>query len=175
MPTCSEFLLILRTVNGAPDALVDLLLELQRYAMSRGKVLSISASLPPMQEALNPRRRRKAGRPQEAIDEEGTGSASEVARSAINSHGPADPSALIGSQVEAAAERRIHSRTSVRRGKKEYLTALAAILVSLAAMMAIHWFWNTDTEPLIYSNLKTFESGPPQAASAEQSQNGISP
>ena len=158
----------LRGVNGAPDRLVDLLLELQRYAMSQGKVLSISASLPPMQEALNPRRRRKAGRPQEAIDEFGSRSASEVARTAINSQGSGDPNPLLVSKVDESAERRVGARTKVRRNKKDYLGLVTAIVGILAATLAFHWFWGFETEPLIYDNIKTFENGTGATASPLQ-------
>ena len=73
----------LRGVHGAPPALVEILIDLQKYARSEGKLLSISYALPPMQDALNPRRRRKAGRPSEAIDEDGQPDASEVAKSLL--------------------------------------------------------------------------------------------
>ena len=74
----------LRSVHGAPKALVKLLLEMQRYARSKDKVLAISYALAPMQDALNPRRRRKAGRSNEAIDQEGSIDAGEVAKSALD-------------------------------------------------------------------------------------------
>jgi hypothetical protein len=50
----------LRSVDGAPPALIDLLLECQVYARSQGKLLSISIALPPMQDALSGRRRKSA-------------------------------------------------------------------------------------------------------------------
>lgn len=148
----------LRGVNGSPEVLVDLLLEMQRYAMAQSKVLSISASLPPMQEALNPRRRRKAWRPQETIDQDGARNASEVARSAINSHGNSEPNALLAYQAEVVAERRVRSRTKTRRGLKRYLAFLLLIFSSLTLMLALHWFFSFETEPLIYDNVKTFEN-----------------
>ena len=148
----------LRGVNGAPEELVDLLLEMQRYAMAQSKVLSISASLPPMQEALNPRRRRRAGRPQEAIDEDGARDASEVARSAIQSQSNSEPNALLAYQAEVVAERRVRARTTARRKTQRYLWLLIAILGSLAAMLTLHWFFSVETKPLIYDSVKTFEN-----------------
>ncbi len=149
----------LRGVNGAPEELVDLLLDMQRYAMAQSKVLSISASLPPMQEALNPRRRRKARRPQQAIDEDGARDASEVARSAIQSQASSEPSALLAYQAEVVAERRVRSRTRVRRTTKHYVRLMTAILLILAAILTFLWFFSFETKPVIYDNLKSFESG----------------
>ena len=148
----------LRGVNGSPEELVELLLELQRYAMTQSKVLSISASLPPMQEALNPRRRRKAGRAQEAIHEDGARNASEVARSAINSHGNSEPNAYLAYQAEVVAERRVRSRTKPRRNLKRYLGHLIVIFGILTSLLVFHWFFNFQADPLIYDSVKSFEN-----------------
>ena len=147
----------LRGVQGAPEQLVDLLLEMQRYAMSRSKVLSISASLPPMQEALNPRRRRKAGRPQEAIDDVGSRNASEVAKTAIRSRGGDDPHTLLAVQAEENAETRVRSRTSPRFHLDRNVALLASILGLVTAGMLTYWFF-TDEAAVIYQKAKTFES-----------------
>ncbi len=149
----------LRGVRGAPEQLVDLLLEMQRYAMSQTKVLSISASLPPMQQALNPRRRRKAGRPQEAIDDQGARNASEVAKSAIRSRGGSeDPQTLLAVQADEKAETRVRSRTKPRFKWARYVALLAAILALFTAGLLVYWFYSYETKPLIYQNIKTFES-----------------
>jgi hypothetical protein len=150
----------LRGVRGAPEQLVDLLLEMQRYAMSQSKVVSISASLPPMQEALNPRRRRKAGRPDEAIDEQGTRDASEVAKNAIRSRGGDDPQTLLAVQADEKAERRVRSRTTSHARLDRNVAILASILGLFTAGLVVYWFYTYETKPLIYQNIKTFENEP---------------
>lgn len=147
----------LRGVRGAPEQLVDLLLEMQRYAMSQTKVLSISASLPPMQEALNPRRRRKAGRPQKAIDERGTRDASEVARNAIRSRGSDDPQTLLAVQADEQAETRVRSRTRPRIRLDRNAVLVASILSLFTAGLLTYWFFTDETKPVIYENAKMFE------------------
>ena len=147
----------LRGVRGAPEQLVDLLLEMQRYAMSQTKVLSISASLPPMQEALNPRRRRKAGRPEEAIDERGTRDASEVARNAIRSRGSDDPQTLLAVQADEQAETRVRSRTRPRIRLDRNAVLVASILSLFTAGLLTYWFFTEETKPVIYENAKMFE------------------
>jgi hypothetical protein len=148
----------LRGVHGSPERLVDLLIEMQRYAASRSKVLSISASLPAMQEALNPRRRRKAGRPQDAIDETGARTASEVARSAIKSQ-PQAPNALLAQNADVAAERRVRSGTRRSAKRVRRIIELASmVLIGVAAISSIYWFSTRKTPPLVYSSVKSFES-----------------
>ena len=47
----------LRKVEGAPAALIDLLIEMRVYAERRGKQLVVTHALPEMRESLNTRRR----------------------------------------------------------------------------------------------------------------------
>jgi hypothetical protein len=147
----------LRGVRGAPEQLVDLLLEMQRYATSQSKVISISASLPAMQEALNPRRRRKAGRPQEAIDEQGARNASEVAKTAIRSRGGDNPQTLLAVQADEKAETRVRSRTTPRLRSDRNLALLASILGLFAAAVLTYRFFTDETKPVIVPT-KSFES-----------------
>jgi hypothetical protein len=122
-------------------------------------VLSISASLPAMQEALNPRRRRKAGRPQEAIDGEGARNASEVAKTAIRSRaGSEDPQMLLAVRADENAETRVRSRTKPHFKWARHVALLAAIVVFFSTGLLVYWFYSYETKPLIYQNIKTFES-----------------
>ena len=51
----------LRSVNGAPNELVELLFDMRRYAMSKSKILSTTYMLAPLREALDRRLSRPIG------------------------------------------------------------------------------------------------------------------
>ncbi|MFN3193021.1 MAG: hypothetical protein ACE361_21100 [Aureliella sp.] len=68
----------LRKVSGAPRKVVDLILDLNEYAESKGKRLSISHALQPMREALLPSSRRNLKRPSESDPEQDASKAAEA-------------------------------------------------------------------------------------------------
>ncbi len=146
----------LRGVNGAPDALVDLLLEMQRYAMSQSKVLSISASLPPMQEALSPRRGPK--KKSEGGDRQ-QATASDVAMSTIKGQrGGGDPQLLMRADAPTQRQDLKRKRRNSAARWNSYLKIALAILFSTAGILVLAWIFNYEEEPLIYRNVKNFES-----------------
>jgi hypothetical protein len=120
-----------------------------------------------MQEALNPRRRRKAGRPQEAIDEQGARNASEVAKTAIRSRGGDNPQTLLAVQADEKAETRVRSRTTPRLRSDRNLALLASILGLFAAGLLTYWFF-TSEDPVIYDSAKMFEESVEETAGDER-------
>jgi hypothetical protein len=144
----------LRGVDGAPEALVALLVELQSYALSQSKVISISNILPPMQEALNPRRGRRSA--ESDVAKEGP-TAGEVARSALNSRTPIDPVKYDLSAAKKIERRLKPRRKKVKRTRREYAIIATVILLILGITGLAEWYYVFAHQPVLKVPSKTFE------------------
>ena len=126
----------LRGVQGAPEELIDLLVEMQRYARDQAKYLSISNSLPPMQEALHPRRRR-AGRKQTSATT--ATDAGESARTVLDSQYKEEPYSIEESKVVRKPKKRKSSKT--QRKRSHYLRLGGLILAVTGAIAVVEWYF----------------------------------
>ena len=142
----------LRGVHGAPARLVDLLCEAQVYARENGKVLAISAALPAMETALNPRRRRKAGRSKEAIDKESALDAGELAKSVLDSRFD-QPEYDMSKAETIIRPKKIKKKTPLTH----YIGLAGIIAVSLAVIGGVYYYATNDEAPLIQPPTKAYE------------------
>lgn len=147
----------LRKVDGAPNELVELLIEAQRYARERDKVLSISFALEPMRKALNPRRRRKAGKGSEAIDDDGSIDASEVADALLLAETKnASTESYDISKAEKIIREPKKSRFSPTAKRYLFLGCLAFVGTALAVSLEAFILFGQE-QPTVNVRKKTFE------------------
>lgn len=146
----------LRKVHGAPEALVDVLIESQKYARSQGKILSVSYALPPMQEALNPIRRRMAGKSAERLDGDAAADASQVAKELIDQC-YSEEATYDTSKAEKIQRKKKPANT--RSKGFDYLLLGSVILSVTMVIAAIEWAIVFNDQPdAVIIPAKTFES-----------------
>lgn len=136
----------LRGVHGAPDALIELLLEAQRYARSQGKLVSISAALPAMQNALSPKgRMRTAPKPE---PEEKVSDASAVADELLETRYNEEPKYDIS---KAERVQRPASRVAKRKRSKQMrmMITVALIVIATAAIGAAEWYYLNSADSYV--------------------------
>ena len=149
----------LRTVEGAPGELVDLLRECQIYARSQGKVLSISNALLPMQHALSGRRRRN--RKTEGKDADAGGSARSILDEHLAKENPAQYDISNAERIERPRKRRSKRHSSKQRpSARRYAILGGFILVSIAVIGVVIWHLSDTTETTILVPKKGFEAEP---------------
>ncbi|TWU04253.1 hypothetical protein [Stieleria varia] len=142
----------LRSIRGAPHALIDLLVECQQYAADQGKVLSVSTALPPMQDALYGLKRKKPGRQEGAASEDASQSAQSILdtrrQDASASIPPPHPRKTASSP----------SRRKLRPFWKRYAIHIAVILGLTAMVAIVEYFliFHADHETVAVPT-KTFE------------------
>ena len=142
----------LRQVNGAPRRLIDLLIEARAYARSQDKILSISYALPPMQEALNPKRRGKKQRSKE--DDAG-----QVAQSLLDAERKRDqPATYDPSKAEKIVRPKKKKKKKNTSPLMRYAILAAIVLAGTLVLVAIEYFWifGQETQDFIVPQ-KTFE------------------
>ncbi len=147
----------LRKVHGAPQALIDVLIESQKYARSQGKILSVSYALPPMQEAMNPRRRRQAGKSNEAIDSDTAADAGEVAKSLLDERHSDESAYDISNAEKIIREKKKNGKKKKRNKRREYLILGAVILLVTGVIGAIEWVIVFNDQPSAVMPIKSFE------------------
>lgn len=132
----------LREVRGAPDALVDLLMECQAYARSRGKILVLSYATPAMQEALSgrPVRRRNPAREVNDQDQPEQGDAPDLAKSVLDQQIRREDN----SHYDISKAERIDPKKKNRlqqKAKKRRIAGLAAEVLGITSLViGIEWF-----------------------------------
>lgn len=133
----------LRGVNGAPESLIDLLLEAQLYAKEQDKVVAISYALPPMQDALQGRPRRS---PAPLRKEKGEGDAGELAHSILKKQvyksDPANYDLSNAEKIERSKRRR-----KPRSAWHRYAILSSVILGGTAIIGAIEWYLIFHEQP----------------------------
>ena len=143
----------LRGVHGAPDALVELLHEAQRYARSQGKLVSISAALPAMQNALSSRQR-SIRKPQPT---ESAGDASAVADELLETRYSEErkydisKAEKVGDTVSRVAKR--------KRSRRLRLTIIASVVViATLGIAAAEWLYLTSLDsPVTFQENRSLE------------------
>lgn len=149
----------LRGVHGAPKPLIDVLIESQRYARSQGKLLSISYALPPMKEALNPRRRRKAGKYDDAIDDDEAADAGSVAKTLLDTRLSEENKYDISKAERIRRDKKTKKKTKKKKQNKlrDYLVIGALILLCGTVVGIVEWMIVFHDPPDTIVPNKTFE------------------
>ena len=151
----------LRAVDGAPRALIELLLECQVYARAHGKILAISCALPPMQDALSGRPRRKRVK----TKDDGTGAAGDLAKKVLETQlrkgDPSDYDISKAKKIERqqkSGKKKGKKRTKKSSGLRRYAILAAAVVGLTAIVGAIEYYVLFSDMPDAVQPPKAFES-----------------
>lgn len=146
----------LRGVHGAPQALVEILVESQQYARSKGKLLSISAAKPAMTEALQGTRPRPKQDDGQAVAEKESVDASKIAKGILDSRRPSESNP----KIDLSKSERIVRKPAQRGSSKfrRYATMLAVVAVATSAIAAVECYFLFGEEPSVTVPKKTYES-----------------
>ncbi|PAY19447.1 hypothetical protein CKO51_11335 [Rhodopirellula sp. SM50] len=139
----------LRGVKGAPSELVDLLLDMDRYARSKTKILSLTWMLPPLREAFD----RRLGRQRKSNSNGETDAASKTACDLLKH---AEEKKEYDLSKAEKLERKKRSQKS-KAGKRNYLTLVAFILVGAIVVGVIEGFIIMQQEESLIIPEKGFE------------------
>ncbi len=120
----------LRRVHGAPVELIDVLISAEKYARKQGKILTISYALPPMQEALDPMRRRATKSAQKGDEDAGA-----AAKSLLDEQNASEHRYDI-TRAEKIGRKRTRRNTGKQYAIKRYIVLGSIIAV---ATLAIGW------------------------------------
>lgn len=142
----------LRSVKGAPSELVDLLVDMERYAKSKSKILSTTWILPQLRDAVDQRAGRRSGPvPQGELDV-----ASKTAREILNGN-------------EKKAEYQVSSASRVERKKRRkstkkpaskirnYIQLVALIMIGAFVAIAVQYFVIFKADPIVIETDKIYE------------------
>ncbi|WP_147867248.1 hypothetical protein [Stieleria maiorica] len=142
----------LRSVKGAPAELVDLLVDMERYARSKSKILSMTWMLPPLRDAIDQR----MGRQSKSKSQRESDAASKTARDLLR-HAEQKPGYDL-SKAEKLDRKKRAKRP--KRGTRRYLSLVAIILVGAIVVAGVEgWIIMQQDETLVVPE-KGFESHP---------------
>ncbi|MEM0924617.1 MAG: hypothetical protein AAGJ83_01135 [Planctomycetota bacterium] len=145
----------LRRVRGAPEALVEILVDMRRYATSVGKQLSITGNLPELRDAIDERLHRPVGLSAKPSSSAEDGAAPELAKQVLQS---AKKTTDEYDLSHATKIKRRKKRSSKRRRVKR-LTALIAVSSLVVAVCVFVYIWYLEDETFIVEPpRKGFES-----------------
>ncbi|MCC9601051.1 hypothetical protein LOC67_10885 [Stieleria sp. JC731] len=145
----------LRGVQGAPPELVELLVEMRRYAVSKSKILSMNWILPPLRDAIDKRLHQPVGQviaPSANPDSE---QASDRAKELLN-HVETPP------EYDLSKAEKLDRKPLPRKPKAltasiiRYLIMLAGILTTVAIISVVFFFLTSEPPKIL--DRKTFES-----------------
>lgn len=138
----------LRKVTGAPDALIDLLLEMRECAESRGKQLVVTHAQLEMRESLTPRRHRvfrKSENPKSDAD------VSALAAKALETQPSPIRQFRFDESESAEAERRLEAvrkpKLSLAPQAKRFLTLGVTILFGTSILVGGYWLYVFKLNP----------------------------
>ncbi|WP_182867683.1 hypothetical protein [Stieleria mannarensis] len=142
----------LRGVKGAPAELVDLLVDMERYARSKSKILSMTWMLPPMRDAIDER----LGRRSRPKSENEPDAASKTARDLLNH-------AEKKNEYDLSKAQKLERKKPVKKsktGKKHYLKLVAIALLGAIAVGVVEGVIIMQQEETLIVPEKGFESHP---------------
>ena len=152
----------LRSVHGAPPELVELLVDMRRYAISKSKKLSLTWILPPLRDAYEKRMHQPVGTSVAPSSDPDQEQASELAKDLLNG-------------VEKKPEYDLSKAEKIERKRKlkskskgdplpppvRYLLMSGFVILSVCAIGVVHYFFFTETNEIIFDDqIKvSFEEG----------------
>jgi hypothetical protein len=146
----------LRGVKGAPEPLVEMLVDLRRYALSQNKILSTSWILPPLRDALDDRMHRPVGtraKPSAAADTE---AASELADELLR--GVEEKTQYDLSKAERIERKCLRRKRRQAWNGPRALRLAAVILAAAVAVIAIEWVLLSEEDAIVVVPEKGFEN-----------------
>ncbi|WP_149499448.1 hypothetical protein [Roseiconus lacunae] len=148
----------LRGIDGAPPELVELLLEIRRYAVSKSKILSMSWILPPMRDAIERKLHRPAGSVVAPSADPDSEQASDLAKELL--HGVEKSTEYDLSKAQKIQRRRAKRRSSAKKGLASRLVRyliMASGIIACVAVISVVYFFATSEPPKILDR-KSFEN-----------------
>jgi hypothetical protein len=146
----------LRGVKGAPPELVELLVDMRRYALSQSKILSTTWILPPLRQALEDGLHRPVGTRAKPSRDPDAEDASELARELLNGVERQQHYDLSKAQ---RIERRRRRKRHVRAGKRTSVRLAGMILAGTVVLagVEVYWLWQQDEAEIVVIPEKGFE------------------
>lgn len=144
----------LREVKGAPEALVELLVDMRRYAASHSKILSTTWVLPPLRRALEDRWHRPIGSSVKPSADPEAEAAAKLADACLRG---ADKKTEYDLSNAERIERKRQKKASRAPAKQRWWRLLAVIVVASLAVAAIEFVVLFQQDEIVVVPEKGFE------------------